>query len=140
MEALDFQGVDLEEVASVVVVRFTEGLFLDDTALHPWAVAVLTELGSRLLPYEDDISITVIGYVDDGERDSEAERDSLRIRRAAEVVRFLVEAAELPAGLFSIGYPGSSTPLVPNETWPDRSRNRTACLIISARTGFRGTP
>jgi outer membrane protein OmpA-like peptidoglycan-associated protein len=133
-DAVDIAGIDTCHSDNCLSVRFVEGLFPSGSAsIRPEMKEVLHELGKRLEPMVEHISIVIVGMSDDvpmKENASYQDNYSLSFARAVAVEEHLRMAAELPPELFSIHAFAGSKPLFPTDTSIGRARNRTTIIKL----------
>lgn len=113
---------------------------LNSAELRGEGVALLGEMASPLATYLDSRHevLMVSGFTDDLQIRGGALRPyrdnwELSVQRAVTVVRALVEAGVPEAALFAAGF-GQNHPVVPNDTEPNRAKNRRVELAPVART------
>jgi flagellar motor protein MotB len=128
---LDGPGVRVQRRSGEIAVTFERGLFREGATLSARGRTVLNDLGERLRPYGDRISITVIGHSDrsavrpGGEYASNVELGTVRATVVREVLR---TSARMPTSRFSVSTLAGMLPPFPGEG----ARNRTVSLRVSA--------
>jgi flagellar motor protein MotB len=125
------RGVDIDAVDTHLIVRFTAGLFHEGAHLRPEAKITLAGLAEQLRPSAHSISVVIKGCTDDLplRHDSNYPNNlGLRMARANAVFMELKQKAGIPENLISI----QSSPVAPypNDSSPNRRRNRTAIIDI----------
>lgn len=101
---------------------------LNSAELRSEGSALLREMAAPLSSYlstRDEV-LMVSGFTDDlAIRPQGAFRDNweLSVQRSVTVVRALIDAGVTPASLFAAGF-GQNHPVVPNDTEPNRAKNR----------------
>ena len=124
----DLAGVQLIPGFGDVQIRFDEGLFAYGWTLKPAARQLLTQLGSKLAPFAENLQINLVGF------QSEAESDKyfdLGLLRAVVVYDFLVSNTQLPSEVFIISPQGARPLPFPLDSAANRSRNMTIEMIVS---------
>jgi len=131
----ELRGVRVERLPGELVVTFSRGVFRSGATLSGSGRAVLEDVGERLRPHADRITVTVVGHTDSrpvppgGEFASNTE---LGLVRATVVRELLRPAAGLPTAALPVSTTGGASPPFPGA---DQPRNRTVSLRISARHG-----
>lgn len=130
---LALPGVRLRRSGPELHVLFESGLFAEGRELRADVQPLLTEMGLRIKPHADRLSILVVGRADDtplipGSR--YRDNAELGLARATMVAEHLQSTAALPPDAFVVSTLGSSLPLFLNDQH-QRSWNRTVEMRIS---------
>jgi tetratricopeptide (TPR) repeat protein len=131
---IDIPGVTVLDNDSELKLSFENGLYSYESVLHDQGKEQLLMLGHQLEPYVDEIEIIVYGYSDDIEKSVEL----LNYYRAVRVVQFMTEKTQVPIGIFTIRDPGTTPSPFPNDSFENRSRNRTVVIQIAKKVGAEG--
>jgi type VI secretion system protein ImpK len=132
---LGIRGTHVERRPGEIAVTFDDGLFRRDANLTPRGRAVLEDLGERLRPYGNQITVAVLGHTDrkavhpGGGYASNAELGLLRATVVREVLR---SSARIPTSRFSVS---TLAALLPPHSGKADVRNRTVSLRISSAGG-----
>ncbi|GAA4233541.1 hypothetical protein GCM10022254_36210 [Actinomadura meridiana] len=132
---LETRGVHVERRTGELAVTFDHELFRRDANLTAQGRALLEDLGERLRPYGDQLTVAVLGHTDrkavhpGGGYASNAELGLLRATVVREVLR---SSARIPTSHFSIS---TLAALLPPHSGKADARNRTVSLRISTAGG-----
>jgi outer membrane protein OmpA-like peptidoglycan-associated protein len=141
---MDQQAKEItDNVPSASVARIGEGLdvtFADavlfdanSDVLSEQARRNLTTLAQSLQKYPNT-NVMIVGHTDS--TGTEAHDMALSERRASATKHYLATQGVAPARMRSVGR-GASEPVAPNDTEPDRQRNRRVEIAIYASDSFK---
>jgi flagellar motor protein MotB len=119
-----------------VVVAFPAGVFRSLARLSDSGTAALADLGRRLGPLADDVSITVVGHTEDSpvSRSSGYSTNAeLGLARAVAAAEQLSTASGLPLSTFTLSSAGEANPPFPNTSQESRAQNRTVTVVLRPR-------
>ncbi len=142
LDVSDFKALESDGVTCVVddngIARVTFGapIFSSRAALAEEGTLVLKKLGAILVAHEAAWAVAVTGHTDAVPlRGSGIYRDNkeLGLARAAEVVRYLMREAKVPATMLSAATAGDENPPYPGDDADSRRKNRTVTLGIALR-------
>lgn len=119
---------------AALVVAFSDSPFGGEGArLSPDGDTALGELGRRLAPHTDRITVRVIGHADDTPTrpgGAYADNESLAFARALAAARRLADATGRPLESFAVATAGTDRAPFPNSDAQSRSANRTVTVEI----------
>ena len=132
LQGIRLQSDDISVIATSgeIQIQFKEGLFLYNTLYSASAEKTLEDIALQLTPYLDLVQIQVIGFQDDLEQGAL----DLPFDRASAVVKYFSQTAQIPSEIFSIVASKTHPAPYRNDSWQNRSRNRTVLLIVLPRS------
>ena len=128
-------GVAVDRYAERMIFTFPDGLFIHGARLKPEAATGLNTLARWLWTSCGRVLIRIEGHTDDlPVPPGRPFRDngSLGMQRAAVVAEQLRSAAPLPPAMFVLTSVGESQALYPNDSMPNRLRNRSVVILLTA--------